>query len=61
MPVPKKKTSKCRTRRRRAQHDKVAVKNSAACPECGATRLPHRVCMSCGTYKGRQVVPILVR
>jgi len=61
MPVPKKKTSKCRTRRRRAQHDKVELRQSGVCEECGAPRLPHTVCLSCGTYKGRQVIGIVER
>lgn len=61
MPVPKQKKSKCRTRRRRSTHDKVASKNVVWCMNCGARALPHRVCMSCGTYKGRQVIPIIAR
>lgn len=61
MPVPKQKKSKCRTRRRRSQHDKVEAKNVAWCANCGARAMPHRVCMSCGTYKGRQVIPIVAR
>lgn len=61
MPVPKQKKSKCRTRRRRAQHDKVAAKNVAWCMNCGARALPHRVCMNCGTYKGRQVIAVVAR
>jgi large subunit ribosomal protein L32 len=27
-----------------------------ACPNCGAPRIPHRVCMSCGQYRGETVV-----
>ncbi|MCQ2463768.1 MAG: 50S ribosomal protein L32, partial [Clostridia bacterium] len=26
------------------------------CPQCGAYTVPHKVCGSCGYYKGRQVV-----
>jgi large subunit ribosomal protein L32 len=61
MAVPKQKKSKCRTRRRRSEHDKVAAKNIIWCMDCGARKLPHRVCMSCGTYNGRQVVSIIAR
>jgi len=25
------------------------------CPNCGAPRIPHRVCMACGFYNGAQV------
>jgi large subunit ribosomal protein L32 len=27
-----------------------------ACKNCGAPRVPHRVCMSCGQYGGEQIV-----
>jgi large subunit ribosomal protein L32 len=27
-----------------------------ACPNCGAPRVPHRVCASCGQYRGEQVL-----
>jgi large subunit ribosomal protein L32 len=27
-----------------------------ACKNCGAPRVPHRVCMSCGQYNGETVV-----
>jgi large subunit ribosomal protein L32 len=41
---------------RRAQHDKVTAPNLIACPNCGDVAVPHRVCPSCGHYKGREVV-----
>jgi large subunit ribosomal protein L32 len=41
---------------RRAQHDKVTAPNLAPCPNCGDVMVPHRVCPSCGHYKGREVV-----
>lgn len=28
------------------------------CDNCGAPRLPHRVCMSCGKYKGETVFEV---
>ena len=28
------------------------------CESCGAPRLPHRVCMQCGTYGGKTVIEI---
>ncbi len=58
MAVPKKRTSKSRKNMRRS-HD--AIKYTAAvesCPACGELRLRHHVCMSCGTYKGKQVLEI---
>ncbi len=57
MAVPKKKTSVSRKGMRRAgQHHKLYSKKTASCPNCGATVLPHNVCGSCGTYKGREVI-----
>lgn len=31
---------------------------ASACVECGAPKMPHRVCPSCGMYKGRQVITV---
>jgi large subunit ribosomal protein L32 len=42
---------------RRQQHDKVAAPTIVACPNCGEPVVPHRVCGSCGHYKGRAVKP----
>jgi len=57
MGVPKRRTSKSKIRmRRRAQRARLrTVKN---CPQCGAAQEPHRVCPSCGYYRGRQVVTV---
>lgn len=53
MALPRKKTSKSKRNMRRS-HDHVAVPNVIYCNECGEPTLPHRVCPSCGIYKGRQ-------
>ncbi len=55
MAVPKKKTSKSRKNMRRA-HDFLTPPAAAVCPQCKAPKLPHRVCPSCGTYKGKEVL-----
>ena len=55
MAVPKQKQSHSRTTKRRSQH-KVSAPTVNTCPQCGATRLPHRVCGECGSYRGRTVV-----
>ena len=55
MAVPKRKTSRARRDQRRA-HDAIGVAPRAKCPQCGAPKLPHRVCGACGSYKGREVV-----
>ena len=55
MAVPKKRTSSARRDKRRANH-KAATPSLNRCPRCHSPRLPHRVCPTCGTYKGREVV-----
>lgn len=55
MAVPKQKQSHARTAKRRAQH-KAATSSYNACPQCHSPRLPHRVCPTCGYYRGREVV-----
>lgn len=57
MAVPKKKTSKSRKNMRRA-HDFLTAKSVSVCPQCKSPKLPHRVCPSCGTYKGREVIDV---
>lgn len=54
MAVPKRRHSTTRRNKRRS-HDSITLPNPVACPQCGEAKLAHRVCPSCGTYKGRQV------
>lgn len=55
MAVPKRKTSKARRDKRRT-HWKLTVPGLVACPQCHEPKLPHRVCVNCGHYKGREAV-----
>lgn len=55
MAVPKRKTSKSKRDMRRT-HKKADAPNLTSCPQCGESKLPHRACPNCGTYKGREVV-----
>ena len=55
MAVPKQKQSHSRTNKRRSQH-KISPPARNACPNCHEPKLPHRVCPSCGHYRGREVV-----
>ncbi len=57
MAVPKKRTSKSRQRKRRAQI-KLEVPNFAKCPNCGQEKLPHVVCPACGFYKNKTVIEV---
>lgn len=54
MAVPKRRTSKTVTKKRRT-HFKLQVPGMTECPNCGEMKLAHRVCKECGTYKGRSV------
>ncbi|MEN8189238.1 MAG: 50S ribosomal protein L32 [Thermodesulfobacteriota bacterium] len=54
MALPKRRHSRSRTRKRRS-HDALSAPSVAVCPECGEVKEPHRLCGSCGTYKGRTV------
>ncbi|OQX18561.1 MAG: 50S ribosomal protein L32 [Desulfobacteraceae bacterium IS3] len=57
MPLPKYKLSKSRRDKRRT-HQKLDAPGLSTCSQCGETKLPHHVCLSCGTYKGRTVIEI---
>jgi large subunit ribosomal protein L32 len=48
MAVPKSKTSKARTKQRRA-HDALDVMPSSVCKKCGEKKRPHHVCPACGS------------
>lgn len=52
MAVPKRKTSRSKSRKRRT-HYKMAKPGLSLCSNCGELRPPHRACPSCGFYKGR--------
>jgi large subunit ribosomal protein L32 len=56
MPVPKRRHSKARGRKRRAQW-KLESPNLSPCPNCKKPKLPHRICPHCGFYKEREVIP----
>ena len=54
-PLPKKQLSKSK-QRSRASHYKSGPKSLSYCPQCHNPKLPHRICPSCGVYRGRQVI-----
>ncbi|MFA5688547.1 MAG: 50S ribosomal protein L32 [Kiritimatiellales bacterium] len=58
MAVPKRKSSKSRTGRRKAQNMKRKITLAGLDAESGAPALPHRVCPATGKYKGRQVITV---
>jgi large subunit ribosomal protein L32 len=56
-PLPKRKLSRSRTRRRRA-HDALTLKHLVVCESCGEYHISHQVCIKCGTYRGETVIEI---
>lgn len=57
MAVPKRKVSKARRDKRRANW-KLTIPGMVKCPQCQEYKLPHRVCMSCGSYDGKEVIKV---
>lgn len=58
MAVPKRKVSKARRDKRRSTVWKLEAPSLMKCPKCGKFKASHRVCKSCGTYNGREVLKI---
>jgi len=56
MAVPKRKVSRSRRGKRRT-HRTLRPTHPGRCPDCGAYKQPHRVCLVCGHYKKRAVLP----
>ena len=54
MAVPKKKVSPSRRGNRRS-HDGLKPITIMECENCGAEKLPHQICPSCGFYNKKQV------
>jgi large subunit ribosomal protein L32 len=57
--VPKRRTSASKRDMRRAANEKIVAPNVIPCANCGEPALPHRVCPSCGHYKGREVTKMV--
>jgi large subunit ribosomal protein L32 len=51
--VPKRKISRTRRGKRRT-HWKLSMPAMSKCAHCGQAAVPHRVCASCGFYRGRE-------
>ncbi len=55
MAVPKRKTSPSKRNMRRS-HDSLSEINVILDKESGEPRLPHKIDLSTGVYKGRQII-----
>jgi large subunit ribosomal protein L32 len=58
--LPKKRQTNSRQGHRR-QHHKIQIPQLRICPQCKQARLSHHACPNCGTYRGRQVLPVRER
>jgi large subunit ribosomal protein L32 len=56
MAVPKSKSSKARSRRRKAINMRLKTPSLIECSNCGNRVLIHRVCPKCGFYRGKQIL-----
>ena len=57
MALPKRKHSQARRNKRRS-HWTFSMANLTRCPQCAKAIVPHRVCSSCGYYRGRHVLMV---
>lgn len=57
MPVPKRRHSRQRGRKRRT-HWKLTPPTLVDCPHCHEPKMPHRVCPHCGYYAGKPVLTV---
>ncbi len=58
MANPKRRHSKARTAKRRAQYKVERIPQTQECPNCGNAKLMHRACPTCGQYRGLTVVQV---
>lgn len=57
MPVPKRRHSLQRKRKRRT-HWKLEAPALDVCPNCHEPKQPHRVCPNCGFYGDHEVIVV---
>ncbi|RJP28182.1 MAG: 50S ribosomal protein L32 [Candidatus Omnitrophota bacterium] len=60
MPLPKRRHSKSRGRKRRT-HWKLKKQNLIPCPQCKQPKPAHQVCKQCGYYSGHQAIEIKIK
>lgn len=52
--------TKGHTRNRRSHHA-LKVPRLSNCVDCGTLHLRHRVCETCGKYKGKQIIDVMAK
>jgi large subunit ribosomal protein L32 len=58
MANPTSRHSKARRDKRRANW-KIEAVNLSLCPDCQEPKLSHRVCPSCGSYRGKKIIEVI--
>ncbi|GBE05543.1 MAG TPA: 50S ribosomal protein L32 [Nitrospirae bacterium] len=58
MPNPTHRHTRSRRDKRRANW-KLSEPNVVLCSECGEHTLSHRVCPSCGSYRGKKIIEVI--
>jgi len=56
MALPKRRHSKMRRDKRKANWRRTTPVQTVSCGHCGQVKRPHRVCPHCGHYKGEEVL-----
>lgn len=56
MATPKRRTSRSKRDKRRAQTFTASTPGITECPQCHEMKLSHRVCKTCGYYNGKEVI-----
>jgi large subunit ribosomal protein L32 len=57
MAEPKKRLTSSRSGSRQS-HDAITLQNLRYCSHCKSKIVPHRVCPTCGYYKGKKMIEL---
>lgn len=60
MAAPKQRHTKSRRDKKRSHHA-LKERDISLCPKCSNPVLPHRLCLNCGAYAGREVIDVLAK
>ncbi len=45
----------------RRSHHALKTPRISLCPDCGASHLRHRICETCGKYRGKQIIDVMAK